>query len=136
MPPPDSPPDAGGATSKVEFIEAILKRHSPLTAVDICRELLVVGIDARPGNVRSLLAISFNRFVSLTPGLWQLQDPAMSRVDRVILYERSRGRVLKPEGQGHPGGRRQGQSFQGTTCSTKGGWRQEAQGCGRQGAQG
>ena len=80
--------------SKVESIASILEQRSPLTAVDICRELQSVGIDAKPGNVRSLLAVSFKRFVSLTPGLWQLQDPAMSKVDRVIQYEESRGRRI------------------------------------------
>ena len=83
--------------SKVKSIASILRRRRvPLTAVDICSDLRSMGIDAKPHNVRSLLAQSFDRFVSLTPGLWQLQDPAMSLLDRIILYEKSRGRSLDP----------------------------------------
>ena len=85
----------GGIVTVVASITSILEQRSPLTAVEICRELRSVGVDAKPGNVRSLLAMSFHRFVSLTPGLWQLQDPAMSKVDRVIQYEESRGRRIE-----------------------------------------
>ena len=82
--------------SKVETIESILKRHSPLTATAVCRELWSMGITTTPNNVRALMAQSFKRFVSLTPGLWQLQDPAMSLVDRVLLYQESRGGYFAP----------------------------------------
>ena len=82
--------------SKSDLIETILRHHGTLSTKRIAQELRLVGMDAEPKNVGSLLAGAFKRFVSLKPGLWQLQDPALSHIERLAAYERSRGREFHP----------------------------------------
>ena len=85
------------AASKSDVIEGILRQHGTLPARRIVQEMQLMGVDAKPNNVRSLMSTLFKRFVSLKPGLWQLQDPALSHAERVIAYEQSRGREVSPE---------------------------------------
>ena len=85
------------AASKSDVIEGILRQHGTLPVRRIVQEMQLMGVDAKPNNVRSLMSTLFKRFVSLKPGLWQLWDPALSHAERVILYEESRGREVSPE---------------------------------------
>ena len=85
------------AASKSDVIEGILRQHGTLPVKRIVQEMQLMGVDAKPNNVRSLMSTLFKRFVSLKPGLWQLWDPALSHAERVILYEESRGREVSPE---------------------------------------
>ena len=64
------------AARKSDLIETVLRRHGPLPVRRIVKEMQRMGVDAKPSNVRSLMSILFKRFVSLKPGLWQLQDPS------------------------------------------------------------
>ena len=85
------------ASPKSDLIETILRRHGPLPINRIVEEMQLMGVDAKPNNVRSLMSILFKRFVSLKPGLWQLQDPALGHAERVLTYEQSRGREVSSD---------------------------------------
>ena len=85
------------AASKSDVIEGILRQHGTLPARRIVEEMQLMGVDAKPNNVRSLMTTLFNRFVSLKPGLWELWDPALSYAEKVIAYEEARGGEVSPE---------------------------------------
>ena len=85
------------AASKSDVIEGILRQHGTLPVRRIVQEMQLMGVDAKPNNVRSLMSTLFKRFVSLKPGLWELWDPALSYAEKVIAYEESRGREVSPE---------------------------------------
>ena len=85
------------AASKSDLIEGILRQHGTLPVRRIVEEMQLIGVDAKPNNVRSLMSTLFKRFVSLKPGLWELWDPALSYAEKVFAYEESRGREVSPE---------------------------------------
>ena len=85
------------AAPKSDLIETILRRHGPLPVRRIVQEMQLAGVDAKPNNVRSLMSTLFKRFVSLKPGVWQLQDPALSYAEKVIVFEEARGGDVLPE---------------------------------------
>ena len=85
------------AVSKSDLIEGILRQHGTLPVRRIVEEMQLAGVDAKPNNVRSLMSTLFKRFVSLKPGLWQLQDPALGHAERVLAYEQSRGREVSSD---------------------------------------
>ena len=85
------------AASKSDVIEGILRQHGTLPVRRIVEEMQLIGVDAKPNNVRSLMSILFKRFVSLKPGVWQLHDPALSHAERVTAYEQSRGREVSSD---------------------------------------
>ena len=85
------------AASKSSVIEGILRQHGTLPVRRIVQEMQLMGVEAKPRNVSSLMSTLFKRFASPEPGLWQIQDPALSHAERVIAYEESRGREVTPD---------------------------------------
>ena len=85
------------ASPKSDLIETILRRQGPLPVKRIVEEMQRAGVDAKPNNVRSLMLTLFKRFVSLKPGVWQLQDPALSYAEKLIAYEEARYGQVSPE---------------------------------------